>query len=171
MSRRELGLGSGGLAHPGMLLPGRGMLQSPGCVGDPARFPRGLELGLDLAAMPWGLGDTFQGTRCRGAGLGGTASPWAQRGVHWGTEGTGGHLKASEEQSEGLFPWDVPLPCLGDAGMAPAGGWAPGLGPAASQAMPRVPVPSTRPPVYQLPGSGGGGGSGDMALSHTGGHG
>lgn len=70
----------------------------------------------------------------------------------------------------GLFPRDVLLLCVSDAGMAPLGRWAWGVGPAASPAVPGVPVSSAPSPVSQLMGSGRGGGSpGDTALSHAGG--
>lgn len=75
-------MGSGGLTHLGMLL------RSLGCVWDPARFPWGSELGLDLAPMPRVLDDAFRGTRCCGAGLGGTGLLWAQHEAHGGAEGT-----------------------------------------------------------------------------------
>lgn len=88
---------------------------------------------------------------------------WAQREVCWGG-GRGDRWGHCEERSEGLFPWDIPLLCPGDAGRAPLGRWMWGVGPTMSRAIPGV-------PVSQLPGTGGGGDPSDTALSHTGGSG
>lgn len=72
------------------------MLQSLGCVQDPAWSPWGSELGLDLASVPQGLDNVFWGTQWCRAGLCHGHSTG-----HWGTAGTDGGLKAARSSQRG----------------------------------------------------------------------